>query len=332
MSSDSMWTYTVAGPSTIAEARVPRSTAAELGDGQVLLRVIVGGICGSDLPFFKGLQMPHGVVPADGGPAEPRLGSPLHEVVGEVVASNAADLAVGALVVGWATLLDGMREYLVVDAVDVLEYAPDLAPTVAIMLQPLACVIHAVDALRDVPGSHVAVIGMGSIGVLFASVLKSAGAARVTGIDRVDRGDVAAVYGVDELVHSTSDRWAAGVVAGGDRPQIVVEAVGHQVGTLVDATRTIAEGGQIYYFGIPDDPIYPFPMLDFLRVHGRLYSGYTPSSARRPALRRAGEHLRAHPEIVPPYVTDRFEFSRAQDAFAKAARPAPGQLKVILEA
>ncbi|OJU85507.1 MAG: hypothetical protein BGO11_00775 [Solirubrobacterales bacterium 70-9] len=327
-----MWTYTVAGPGTIAETRVPRPTAADLGDGQVLLRVMVGGICGSDLPFFRGLLMPHGVVPAEGGPAEPRLGSPLHEVVGEVVASQGADLAVGALVVGWATLLDGMQEYLVVDAVDVFEYSSELAPSVAIMLQPLACVIHAVDVLREVPGSHVAVIGVGSIGVLFAHVLKSAGAARVTAIDRIDRSDIAAIYGIDEMVHSTSDRWAAGVSGGADRPGIVVEAVGHQVGTLVDATRTIAEGGQIYYFGIPDDPIYPFPMLDFLRVHGRLYSGYTPSSARRSALRRAEEYLRAHPEIVAPYITDSFEFSRAQDAFAKANTPARGQLKVILEA
>jgi L-iditol 2-dehydrogenase len=332
MSRAEMWTYTVVGPSRIAERTVPKPTEADLADGQVLLRVMVGGICGSDLPFFNGKVMPHGIVPVDGGPAEPRLGSPLHEVVGEVVASKAEDLDVGSVAVGWATLLNGMCEYLVVDAVDLFAFSSGLDPAVAIMLQPLACVIHATDALRDVPGSQVAVIGVGSIGVLFGSVLKSAGAARVTGIDRIDRSDVAAVYGFDEMVESTSDRWAARVRSGSDRPEIVIEAVGHQVSTLVDATTTIADEGQIYYFGIPDDPIYPFPMLDFLRSHGRLYSGYTPSSKRRQALRRAEEHLRAHPQIVAPYVTHSFEFSRVQDAFTKASTPGPGQLKVILEA
>ena len=80
-----MWTYTVSGPNSISEREVPAPTPEDLVDGQVLLRVIVGGICGSDLPYFKGREGGrYGTRPAGGGPAEPPPGAPLHEVVGEV--------------------------------------------------------------------------------------------------------------------------------------------------------------------------------------------------------------------------------------------------------
>ena len=317
-------------PHTISEQDVPPPTASDLGSGQALLRVMVGGICGSDLPYFKGKVLPFAFTSDDGGPPIPPPGTPLHEVVGEVMASRDDSLAVGAVVVGWASALNAMSEYIVVNATDVFEYSRAFSPSVAVMLQPLACVVHAVDALQNVAGSQVAVIGQGSIGVLFSHLLKNRGARRVTGIDRVDRTDVAEIFGVDEMLWRTSDHWAARLTEG-DRPDIVIEAVGHQVSTLIDATDALADGGQIYYFGVPDDPIYPFPMSRFLRARGRLYSGYTPAVARRDCLRRAEKHLMAHPEIVGPYISRTYKFAQAQEAFMDAASPKRGQLKVTLE-
>jgi threonine dehydrogenase-like Zn-dependent dehydrogenase len=111
----------------------------------------------------------------------------------------------------------------------------------------------------------------------------------------------------------------------------VIEAIGHQVSTLVDAVTKIKDGGQIYYFGIPDDPIYPFPMSGFLRKNAHLMSGYTKINARRDCLRRAGEHVRDHPEIVAPYLSHRFEFDEVEQAFTTAVTPSVGRLKVSLE-
>jgi threonine dehydrogenase-like Zn-dependent dehydrogenase len=325
-----MWTYTVSAPSIIAARAMPAPTEADLGEGQLLLRVLTGGICGSDLPFFRGMAMPQGESARDGWVAPP--GGPMHEVAGEVVAATSAEPAVGSMVVGWATSWNGMSEYIVVDATDVHAFSTDLSPSPAIALQPLACVLHAVDSLEKVEGSHVAVIGQGSIGVLFSRVLKSRGAARVTGIDRVDRSDVATAFGVDEMVWAGSDRWAAEVGAGSERPDIIIEAVGHQVSTLVDAVTALADGGQIYYFGIPDDPIYPFPMMRFLRLGGRLHAGVTPPGARRESLRRAEAYLAATPELsLESYITHTFPFAQAQEAFEAAGRAARGRLKVTLE-
>ena len=331
MSASLMWTYTVTQPHTITPRRIPAPTPTGLGEGEVLLKVLVGGICGSDLPFFRGNVMPSGIDPRGVPSVDPLPGSPLHEVVGEVVSSRDDTLAPGAVVVGWATGMNAMSEYIVVSGRDVWAFTSKLPPSLAILLQPLACVIYAVDALQNVAGSRVAVIGQGSIGVLFSHVLKTAGAAHVTGVDRVDRSDIAERFGVDEMVWGSSDRWAAELLGNAERPDIVIEAVGHQVSTVAHAITALADGGQLYCFGIPDDQVYPFPMWRFLRLCGRLYAGYTPTAARRDCLRRAEDYLGAHPGIARHYISHTFRFSQAQEAFATANTPTRGQLKVTLE-
>ena len=154
----------------------------------------------------------------------------------------------------------------------------------------------------------------------------------MTGIDKVTGWNWPAAYGVDEMIHASSEQWAAELVAGSvrDRPELVIEAVGHQVGTLRNAVEAVAPNGQVYYFGIPDDEIYPFPMYLFLRKNARLFSGTTPAGRRRPSLVKAAGHLKAHPEIVGSYVTNVLDVDDVNQAFQLAIAPASGQLKVAL--
>ena len=90
-------------------------------------------------------------------------------VVGEVIASRDPSLRPGQLAVGWATGLNGLQEYLVCSAGDLHAFDDDLPASVAIMIQPLACVIYAMDHLSNIEGSTAAVIGQGPIGVLFSA-------------------------------------------------------------------------------------------------------------------------------------------------------------------
>jgi len=117
-----------------------------------------------------------------------------------------------------------------------------------------------------------------------------------------------------------------------DRPSIIVEAVGHQVGTLVDAVNTVKVDGQIYYFGIPDDLIYPLPMMTFLRKNLTLTSGTTQLHMRRDALARAEAYLRKYPALATDYISRTFKFSEIGEAFSVAVEPSVGRLKVTLEA
>lgn len=323
-----MWAYRSIAPSSLVLAEVVQPDSRQLGPGQVLLRTLAGGICGSDLPYFRGqpplLSLP-GVDPAAGLlPA----GFPMHEVVGEVVASRDPDLTVGTTVVGWAAAMNGLAE-LVVACGSMLAVVPHGVPPVhAITAQPLACVIEAVSRLGDVGDRRAAVLGLGPIGLLFAHVLSCRGAVPVVGVDRVDRSDIASDFGLDEVVHASAAAWVA-VLDPEHAPEIVVEAIGHQVGTLATAVEAAAPNGRLLYFGIPDDPVYPLPMSLFVRKALTLVAGTTRE--RRSALVAATEHLAARPGLAETYVTDIFPRDRANDAYLAAAAPEPGRLKVVID-
>jgi L-iditol 2-dehydrogenase len=325
---DTMWAKRLAGPGRFETVAVPAPAVGDLPDGQVLLRVLAGGICGSDIPYFRGVHPLPQVNNLHGRYSAELAGFPMHEVVGEVLGSRHPGVEVGSRVVGWARGMNGLAELVITRGDSVAEYDADLDPTTAVMLQPLACVLGAVPQLADVAGSTVAVIGQGPIGLLFSHVLSSLGAARVTGVDRVPRDDVAARFGVDEAIHASSDWWAGSLDAEADRPAIIVEAVGHQVRTLTDAIQAAGQGGQIFYFGIPDDPVYPMPMSDFLRKNLRLTSGVTRD--RHDALQQASAYLARHPDLRRSYITDVFGVADAEQAYARAALPARGRLKVVL--
>jgi L-iditol 2-dehydrogenase len=59
--------------------------------------------------------------------------------------------------------------------------------------------------------------------------------------------------------------------------------------------------------------------------------GRTPRPERREALRLAAAYVTKHPGLLERYVTERVPVSEAQAAYQKASRPAPGQLKIVLD-
>lgn len=322
-----MWAQTLSGPYRFEQVEVAAPDPAGLPPRHVLLATRAGAICGSDLPNFRGGLWPHPAA-EDGWGATRAPGFPLHEVVGEVVASRHPDHSPGDLVVGWASMFDGIAELVVTHGDGLAGYDTTLPATTAVMLQPLACVLYAVEQLGDVSGRTAAVIGQGPIGLLFSHVLKARGAARVVGVDPVDRSDVAPVFGVDETVTARAERWA-GSLSDADRPSVVVEAVGHQISTLQPALDAAAFGGQVFYFGVPDDPVYPFDMMTFLRKNLTLRSGV--ALERQRVLADAGAYLTAHPELRDGYVTHVHPVADVQAAFGAAVSPRPGQLKIALD-
>lgn len=307
-------------------AESPSPQPEDLADGQVLLRLIAGGLCGSDLPHFRGFGAAFGreEVPYDSSPA----GFPLHEVVGEVLVSRSDQLDVGAKVVGWAEGSYGLAEFVVADDNGLVPIDDSMDATRAVMIQPLACVIEAVNRLRHIEGRSAAVLGLGPIGVLFSHVLNSRGVGSVTGIDVLDRTDVAPFFGIHCPVQIATSRWAENFAAD-DRPDLVIEAIGHQAGTFADAINAVRYQGEVYYFGIPSNDIYPLDMSKFLRKQLTLSAGATVD--RRRHLLEAQAYLADNPELARRYVTDIFPVSDAQGAFERAANPRRGQLKVTLD-
>lgn len=320
-----MWSYRLVAPYTFERQEVSEPSPESLTEGQVLLDFLAAGICGSDLPGFRGTQ---GKLPADTGCCAAEMdGFPIHEIVGEVLASRHPDHRPGERVVGWASGFDGLMGRVIADGAGLVAYDPALSPELAVGLQPLACVLYAVEQLPDLSGRHVAVIGQGSIGLLFSYVAKAFGAARVTGVDPVDRSSVSTRFGVDDAIRATSDRWIRHLGTDG-KPDVVIEAVGHQVATLNHALEAAAFGGTVFYFGVPDDDSYPISMRTMLRNNLTLKSGVTLDRQR--VLRRADEFVRQHPDLLATYVTHTFGSEEVQAAFELACRPVPERVKIAI--
>lgn len=320
-----MWSYRLIAPYLFERTTIADTAPESLTDGQVLLRFLAAGVCGSDLPAFRGAK---GRIPGDDGRSGPEKdGFPIHEVAGEVIASRHPAHRPGDLVVGWASGFDGMMERIVTDGDGLAPYDPALTPAQAIGLQPLACVLYACEQLGDLAGRHVAIIGQGSIGLLFSYVAKAAGARRVTGVDPIDRRDVARAFGVDEPVRATSDRWAS-QLAPGDRADVVIEAVGHQVATLTHAIDATTPGGTVFYFGVADDEMYPISMRAMLRNNLTLKSGVTLD--RRRMLELASKFAAEHPWLLGAYLTHTFGVEQVQDAFELASRPVAERIKIAI--
>ena len=315
-----MWAHRLIAPGQLEAVEVDEP--GEPRPGRVVARFEAGGICGSDLPSFLGVR------DLLTGASHGKPGYPMHELVGEVEASAADDLPVGARVVGWAEGHLGLAEKFAARADQVCALDDELPSIQATVIQPLCTVLYAVRRLGDVRGARVAVIGQGSIGMLFSYVLKAAGAGHVTGVDPIDRRDAADAFGVDAMEWSTSSEWAASL---GDaaRPDIVVEAVGHQAATLEDAVEAVAHGGTVLAFGVPDETHYAFPFARFFRKDATLLAGITQD--RRRSLAAARDYLVEHRELLDAYITDVFPVAEAQAAFELAVKPTAGRLKVVLE-
>ncbi len=101
----------------------------------MVLATRAGAICGSDLPNFRGGMWPHPAA-EDGWGATRALGFPMHEIVGEVVASRHPDHSPGDLVVGWASMFDGIAELVVTDGDGLARYDTGLPATTASCCSP----------------------------------------------------------------------------------------------------------------------------------------------------------------------------------------------------
>ena len=123
-----MWSYRLVAPYTFERAEIPEKTPESLGGGQVLFgsspRACVAAICRASAVRRAGF-------PATPAPAPRRwTGFPIHEIVGEVVASRHRSHGMGDRVVGWASGFDGMMEHVVADGDGLAPFDPALSRSV----------------------------------------------------------------------------------------------------------------------------------------------------------------------------------------------------------
>lgn len=318
MTTDTQWAYRVSAPHRFE--RIQEPVPSHIEPGELRVQLTAGAVCGSDLPFARGAMVP---TLGKGAP-----GQPMHEVVGTVLASAHDDFAAGDKVVGWASDWDALRQTFVTRGEHVAKVRLDMPDTHASVAQSVACLMTVFDRMGPLDGRSVGIVGLGSFGLLAGAMARDHGAGRIVGIDPLDRARDASQLPFDGLVRDTTRGWARDI-AEMDRPDIVLEMVGHQASTLADAMVAVAQGGTVVAFGVPDDDWYALPLRAFFRRNGTLITGVTQD--HRAMLDKAQDYLATQPWLADYLITDVFPIDQVEQAFAAAMAPRPGQRKIVLK-
>ena len=240
------------------------------GPGEVRIRTIQVGVCGTDLHIHNGEFMA----------AFPL--TPGHEVVGviDALGEGADRFRVGEQVTvnpnipcgrcdycrsgrtilcsdlkGMGSNFPGFFAEAFVAREDLVFSVEGLPIDTAVFSEPAACATHGLENLHVRPGSTALVFGAGPTGLLLAQLLRSGGASSVTvAAPKRFKLDVASALGIDRTVLiDRSDAAAAETQAmeasGGLGYDIVVEATGSAaIGDIcVPLTRN---GGTVLIYGV----------------------------------------------------------------------------------
>jgi L-iditol 2-dehydrogenase len=295
-------------------------------EGRLVVKTGWVSICGSDIPSFTGSKQPQGF------PLPP--GAPIHECAGTVVQTTSGQFSPGDLVVAIPDDNQGLAEHFTALASRAVRLPAELAGVPSCpLVQPLSTVVNAVDRVGAVAGRTFAVVGLGSIGLLFCWLLRKRGASAIVGIDPLEsRCRLAERIGATRtrvLRSAEVLRAAREDPSTWEAPEVCVEAVGHQMDTLNDCLGLIRERGTVLAFGVPDHDVYTIEFSTFFRKNAHLLAAVTPDWSEY--LPKAVALFVEHRRELETLVTHRLPILDAGRAFELYERHDEGIVKVLLD-
>jgi len=331
------------------EISVEERPEREPGPGELRLRIAAAALCASDVRVYRGEKhAAPGVVPG-------------HELAGVVdaVGEGVQEHALGDRVVVCPILacghcrfctrgrrnrcierrtlgydLDGgFAEQMIVPAElvalgHVLRVPPTLPLPVAAIAEPVACTLNSLDLMGVRPGSSLAVLGAGPMGLLHLLLGRAAGAAPIVVSEPVaERRDVAKRWGADVVVDPGREDLEACVRAWTDGYGADAVAVSVGVAELAaQALAIVARQGVVNLFaGFPPGATIPLD-LNALHYTEVVLSG--SQNATTEQYRRAVAVLGSLPH-VEELLTHRYGIEQAPEAYA--SRLSLSGLKSLVE-
>ena len=317
-------------------------------EGEVLLRVLRAGICGTDLSILSGRH--------------PRARAPLvlgHEVAARVYEMGAtarathSGLQIGDLVtiepiiscgqcVACRTgvphvcsslrlygidLPGGMAEFMTVRADRLVPAPQGMSPEMVVLAEPLAVAVHSVRLAGLRYGDSVCVIGGGPIGLLIALVArKSTSKPVLISEPEPSRRRVAEKLGFEVVDPSSSSlEEIVGMRSQGRGIDVVFESAGSQ-GAVSSATRIARPRGTVVQVSMPKEPrTVSLVELTFKELVLKGVRVYEPFD-----FEHAIELLQSDAELFAPLLSRPFALDEAADAF-EAARSGDKGLRIILD-
>lgn len=248
------------------ELRLTEKALRPIVSDEVLLKIAVCGVCGTDIKIVAGQS--HATPPVVLG----------HEYCGYVVEAGAdfTDLALGDFVAvdpniycgqcqycrrGQINLCEnlkalgvdidgGFAEYCIVPAKQCFRLPEKTDPLQAALLEPLSCAIYGFQKAAIKPGENVIIVGGGMIGILMLKLARLSPARQIIVVEPdAERRELCRQMGADLVFAPTDQNIKAmlDVTQGGS--EVVIECAG-VLPAVEQALRLVKNGGRLVIFGV----------------------------------------------------------------------------------
>lgn len=273
------------------------------GVGEVLVKVVAVGVCGSDIPrIYQTGAHRHPLIPG-------HEFSGIVEAVGEGVSTSWIGKRVGIFPLMpckecapcqkkqyemcknynylGSRCDGGFAQYAVVPRWNLIELPEGVEMEVAAMLEPMAVAAHAMRRISISKTDRIAVIGLGTIGMFLLMFLKEAGFESVYAVGNKEfQRRNALSMGLDaenycDAKEQDTVSWLS-KRTDGQGMDVIFECVGRNA-TCVQAVESAAPSGQIVFVGNPasdmlfERNVYWKILRNQLRISGTWNSAYTQS-------------------------------------------------------
>jgi len=329
------------------DVRIEERPVPRIGPGEMLVRIIASGICGSDVmewyrldraPLILGHEIAGEVVVVGEGVKIYKVGDRV--AVAHHVPCNTCHYCLS----GNHTVCDTLRrtnfdpggfaEYVRLPAINVergvFPLPDDMSFEEATFIEPLACVLRGQRRANLHPGQSVLVIGSGISGLLHVQLAKALGAGRIVAVDINDyRMEAAKKFGADAVINAdefSPDRMRE--VNAGWLADLVIVCTG-AVTAVNQALASVERGGTVLFFA-PTAPgvTVPISINDlFWRTDITLTTSYAGSPAD---YANALKLIQARRLSVREMITHRLGLAETGLGF-KLVAEAKKSIKVIIE-
>lgn len=328
------------------DIRIEERPIPKISKGEILVKVIASGICGSDVmewyrikkaPLILGHEIAGEVVEAGEGVKGYKKGDRVF--VSHHVPCNTCYYCLNGNYSVCDTLRKtnfdpgGFSEYIRIPKINVDSgtfILPDeLSFEDGSFIEPLACVLGGLNKSIFKAGQRVLIIGSGISGLLFVKLTRALGAGQIIATDINDyRLNCAKKFGADSVINAKDDvPTRVREVNDGRLADLVIVCAG-AMSAIKQALKSAERGGTILFFAPAEpDANIPIPLWDVWRDGITITTSYAGAPSD---IIRAIELLKVHRLEVKDMITHRLGLSDTGLGFQLVAK-AQESMKVIIE-
>jgi L-iditol 2-dehydrogenase len=328
------------------DVRLQEMPKPQPGPGEILVKVIASGICGSDVmewyrikraPLVLGHEIAGDIVEVGRGVKKYKVGQRVF------VSHHVPCMKCKYCLSGHESTCDTLRktnfypggfaEFVLVPEIN-LEHGiyvlpKELSYDDGSFIEPVACVVRGFRSISFEKGKTVLILGSGIAGLLNIKVAKAYGAGKVIATDiNSFRLGAAKRFGADIVINASDDVPAQVRKANSGLGADFVIVCAGATQAMTQAFKSVDRGGKILMFAPPLPGVeIPVPFGDLWKDEVTITSTYAGSPRD---IKEAIELLRTKRLVVSDMITHRFGLIEAGKGFALVAK-AEDSIKVIVE-